>query len=604
MILAVQIDRAISIADLIPVKVRNSYTDIRHHAGGGVRRIEGRQHVGHGLAQNINASRSLDRISHRTGGIQHEDHVHALAHGNAGGRQFDLGHAGILEIDALAGLFHTNRTLVGILGIVVQLCLIPHDHRIGNAAHRHRGSTCRKAFEGHRGAGRNSRRGGWVVVDRDVGGGIFPICLLTDLGHTRRATSIAPSVSILIIVIFFASLGIQMVIIAVISLIVVTSILPASVFFLNQCVTGDIGLRSGCLAVLPLRAVDRNRDRRRIGARIRRLILTVNGLGSGLTDIQVNGLSRGLRRLGGALGGQLIDVHSCGCAGAVITVNQTAAFVVVQLPTTVGEADQMGSVEIQAEGGACIFEGGGDGLIVGVRQLDLLRTVAQQPASAAAHKLPFLCLILTGNRCGTAGGNIGSLKIHACALAAAAVGLGDNFRQNELRTVINQQILVTADQFTLTCHQSIGPLCGFNRSCLCDVIGAEMIGGKCHLAVRNICTNRSVVTRLIDHYDLAGSVKAIRIFQRNRYSCRIPLGISRRRNVVRDIGGILACINGYSIFRCPQTGQARCGNRHIASGYGCRRCDCGQLDGLRTFIYCRIGVVVSALIFVTVRNAR
>ena len=119
MILAVQIDRAISIADLIPVKVRNSYTDIRHHAGGGVRRIKGRQHVGHGLAQNLKASRSIDRISHRTGGIQHEDHVHALAHGNAGGRQFDLGHAGFLEIDALAGLFHTNRTLVGILGIVV-----------------------------------------------------------------------------------------------------------------------------------------------------------------------------------------------------------------------------------------------------------------------------------------------------------------------------------------------------------------------------------------------------------------------------------------------------------------------------------------------------
>ena len=123
-----------------------------------------------------------------------------------------------------------------------------------------------------------------------------------------------------------------------------------------------------------------------------------------------------------------------------------------------GEADQMGSVEIQAEGGACIFEGGGDAQIVGVRQLDLLRTVAQQPASAAAHKLPFLCLILTGNRCETAGGNIGSLKIHACASFAAAVGLGDNFRQNELRAVINEQILVTADQFTLICHQGISPL--------------------------------------------------------------------------------------------------------------------------------------------------
>ena len=131
-----------------------------------------------------------------------------------------------------------------------------------------------------------------------------------------------------------------------------------------------------------------------------------------------------------------------------------------------------------------------------------------------------------------------------------------------------------------------------------------MIGGKCHLAVRNICTNRSVLTRLIDHYDLAGSVKAIRIFQRNRYSCRVPLGISRRRNVVRDIGRILACVKGHIFFSCRQTGQTRRGNRHIAIGFGYQRRNCGQRDVLRTSIYCRIGVVVAALIFVTVRNAR
>ena len=452
MILAVQIDRAISIADLIPVKVRNSYTDIRHHAGGGVRRIEGRQHVGHGLAQNLKASRSLDRISHRTGGIQHEDHVHALAHGNAGGRQFDLGHAGILEIDALAGLFHTNRTLVGILGIVVQLCLIPHDHLIGNAAHRHRGSTCRKAFEGHRGAGRNSRRGGWVVVDRDVGGGIFPVCLLTDLGHTIRATSIAPSVSILFVTLT-ASLGIQMIIIAVISLIVVTSILPASVFFLNQCVTGDIGLRSGCLAVLPLRAADRNRDRRLIGARIRRIILAVNGLGSGLTDRQVNGLSRGLRRLGGTLGGQLIDIERS--LIAFITINQPARIIVQAIAST-----RKCKAVLASSDGKCVagrFQCSSNSSITSIGECYITRRSSDFPAVTVCCECPFFRAVITGDGVRTCNIGISHIKAHS---GAAAIGFRYNLWQHKFicTCIINQQILLAALQFTGAGHSGIGPL--------------------------------------------------------------------------------------------------------------------------------------------------
>ena len=65
MILAVQIDRAISIFVLIPVKVRNSYTDIRHHAGGGVRRIEGFKHICNRIVKNINTRTSVNGIIHR-----------------------------------------------------------------------------------------------------------------------------------------------------------------------------------------------------------------------------------------------------------------------------------------------------------------------------------------------------------------------------------------------------------------------------------------------------------------------------------------------------------------------------------------------------------
>ena len=107
---------------------------------------------------------------------------------------------------------------------------------------------------------------------------------------------------------------------------------------------------------------------------------------------------------------------------------------------------------------------------------------------------------------------------------------------------MNQQILAVF-QISSVCHTGIGPLCGFCQSFLCDVIGAEMIGGKRHCTVHNRYRRVEIGARLINDRYLAGGIEAVCLIQRNRYGRLIPLGISNRINVIRGICGILAGIN-------------------------------------------------------------
>ena len=129
-----------------------------------------------------------------------------------------------------------------------------------------------------------------------------------------------------------------------------------------------------------------------------------------------------------------------------------------------------------------------------------------------------------------------------------------------------------------------------------------MIGGKGHCTVCNRYSLNGIAAVLINDRYLAGGIKAIVFIQRNLYGRIIPLGISLRINVIRSISGILACIKRYSFLGSSQTRQSCRGNRHIALGYGYRRCNSCQSNSLGAFIYGGVGAI-SAFILIAVGYA-
>ena len=129
-----------------------------------------------------------------------------------------------------------------------------------------------------------------------------------------------------------------------------------------------------------------------------------------------------------------------------------------------------------------------------------------------------------------------------------------------------------------------------------------MIGGKGHCTIHNRHSLIGIGSRLINDRYLARGIKAIVFIQRDRYGRCIPLGISNRRNVIRDISGILACVNWHSFFGNSHTRQPRCGNRNIPIGYGYLRGNSTQSDSLGACIHCGIGSV-SAFVLVAIGNA-
>ena len=116
---------------IITIEVRNGHADIRSIAGTVILQLV--QQVIQGSRQHLQAAliRSADLSDHGAGGIQHDDHVRALLGRNTGGAQLDLGNTGGLEVDAITGLVHHDRALIGIIRVIVYILLQNLQRKVG-----------------------------------------------------------------------------------------------------------------------------------------------------------------------------------------------------------------------------------------------------------------------------------------------------------------------------------------------------------------------------------------------------------------------------------------------------------------------------------------
>ena len=103
---------------VVTVKVRNRNTDVHGQAIVTVGLQLLHQALQRGL-QNGQSGLAINGIVHGAGQVKHNDDVRALLHGHTGSGQLHTGHAGFLEIDAGSGLANLDRTLIGVIGIVV-----------------------------------------------------------------------------------------------------------------------------------------------------------------------------------------------------------------------------------------------------------------------------------------------------------------------------------------------------------------------------------------------------------------------------------------------------------------------------------------------------